>query len=225
MLQFSVWWCEGIHTAGALQWGLEGIGGERQSANECGRCRVGQLAGHCGRAQWGLKGMQEDVLGPRGGTGKGDSSSWQIACLCGSQRPYISFPLVPISPRLVFHPCPSGCNGVPGCLDGWRCGHYWQPWLERHSFLSGSPKTWVIAVHHTGEMWPSSGVSLILPVVLAQFLTTLFSHFCPFLSCFSMYPRLFTFFPPLVPFSHLFFPSFSALCYLTLFTKKPDTLR
>ena len=91
---------------------------ESESANECGRCRVARLAKQCDRAQWGLKGMQEDVLGPRGGTGKGASTSWQIACLCGSQRPYIAFSLVPISPRLVFHPCPSGCNGVPW-VSGW----------------------------------------------------------------------------------------------------------
>lgn len=85
---------------------------------------VRSVSWHCGRMQWGLKGMWEDMLGPRGGTGKGASSSWQIACLCGSLCPYIAFPLVPMSPRLVFHPCPSGCNRVPGCLDGWRCGHY-----------------------------------------------------------------------------------------------------
>lgn len=40
-----------------------------ESASECGRCRVGQVARHCGRAQSGLKGMQEDVLGSREGTG------------------------------------------------------------------------------------------------------------------------------------------------------------
>lgn len=100
----------------------EEMGGE--SANQCGRCQVSQLARLWSRAQWGLKGMEEDVLGPKAGTRKGASLSWQIACLCGSQCPYIAFPLTPLSSRLVFYPCPSGCNGVPGCLDGWRGAHY-----------------------------------------------------------------------------------------------------
>jgi len=103
-----------------------------ESAKKCGRCRVGQLPRRCSRAQWGLKGMREDMLGPKGGTGKGASSSWQIACLCGSQRQYVVFLLVPISPRLVFHPSPSGCNGVPGCLDGW---------MEERRLLTGSSGT------------------------------------------------------------------------------------
>lgn len=89
-----------------------------------------------------------------------------------------AYTLLPIAPRLVFHPCPSGCNGVPGRLDGWRCGRCWQPLLEHHSILWRSPKTWVITVRHTGEMWPSPGVSFIFPVAFVQFLTPPF-HFCP----------------------------------------------
>lgn len=190
--------------------------GERGSAKECGRCRVSQLAGHCSRVQWGLKGIWEDTLGPREGKGKGPSSSSQIACLCGSQRPYIASTLIPIYPRLVFHLCPSGCNGVPGCLDGWRCGCCWQPLLEHHSFLSRSPKTWVIAIHHTGEMCHSP-YNFSLPFFSFQPLTLLF--FCIPQIVYSFFPRFPFCMHALRPFQH---------CGLVLsgpFHLKPDTLR
>ena len=38
-------------------------------------------------------------------------------CMVPSAHTLLS-PLVPISPRLVFHSCPSGCNGVPW-VSGW----------------------------------------------------------------------------------------------------------
>lgn len=62
----------------------------------------------------------------------------------------LHFPLAPIHPRLVFHPCPSGCNGVPECLNGWRLGPYWHPRFECNSFPSKSAKIRLIAKHHTG---------------------------------------------------------------------------
>lgn len=168
-----MWWdtsCRGFQ---------QGKGREAKSMASSGPVSwSGIAAEHSGA--W--RGCGETCWVQEGGMGRGASLSWQIACLCGSQCPYILFPLVPVSPRLVFHPYPSECNGVPGCLDGWRYGHYWQPLLERHSFLSRSPKTWVIAAHHTGEMCSFSGASFILPVAFVQFLSTPFSHFCPFLS-------------------------------------------
>lgn len=139
---------------------------------------------------------------------QGASSSRQIACLCGSQHPYIAFLVSPTPPpRLVFHPCPSGCNGVPGCLDGWRRGHYWQPVLKRHSFLSWSSKTWVIATYPTGAplyVCPSSS-----PLHVYNFSLALFSFLSLSLpccctlqivysfSCFLSFPTL-----PFLPFQH-----------------------
>lgn len=187
-----------------LQWGL---GGKQRGENECGRCWVGQLPRHCSRAQWGLKGMQEGILGPKGGTGKGDSLSWQIACLCGSQLPYIPFPLIARTPRLVFHPCPSGCNGVPGCLDGWRCGHYWQPLLECHSVPS-SPKTCNSCTPQRGNV-PLFRCGLHFPCCICTISHNLFLISVYFFLPFLCVPQIVYSFFPLSPVYHAFFSSFS----------------
>lgn len=89
----------------------------RDSANERGRCWVGQLTSPCVRAQQGLKGMQDDMLGPRGGTGEG--SLYITADCLSAQHPYIAAPLVPIEPLDWFSiPAHQGVNGVPW-VSGW----------------------------------------------------------------------------------------------------------
>lgn len=180
---FSMRWCEQIHAAGAYNREKEGV-------RERGRCR-GRSAGRgiaaersgawrgCGRTRW----VREEEQGREP--------------LHHGRLPVRVVPsaytLLPIAPRLVFHSCPSGCNGVPGCLDGWRWGRCWQPLLEHHSILWRSPKTWVITVRHTGEMWPSPGVSFIFPVAFDNFSPPLFSFLSP------SSPRSFTRFFPLDP--------------------------
>lgn len=186
---------------------------QSSGGKECGGCQVGHLAGHCSTTQWAWRGCRRTCWVREEEQGGEPLHHGRLPVCVVPSAPYIASPIVPISPQLVFHPCPSGHNGVPGWLDGWRCPCYWQPLLDCHSFLSRSPKTWVIAVHRTlGKCSPFSRVSFIFPVVFLQFLTPFFS---PFISVSSPPLSLHTpdclLFFPLVPFSRAFSPSFSAL--------------
>jgi len=122
--------------------------------------------------------MLEDVLGPRRGARKGASSSWQIACLWGSQCPYIALPL---------HPYPLDWFSIPTHQDVMES---WGVWMDEgvahtdsHSFLSVSPKISVITTctHHTGEMSLYSGLSLASLLHLYN-LSPSHSHFCPLIA-------------------------------------------
>lgn len=86
--------------------------------------------------------------------------------------------LTPVSPRLVFHPCPSGCNKVPGCgwMDGEAAAATCSPNLGRNNKAHGGNE-------------PPIRCILITPVSFVQFLTipvsflfpVPFNSFCPFL--------------------------------------------
>lgn len=157
--------------------------------------------------QYGAVGLEGDA-GRRAGSRRKEPLHHGADCLSARfpvYRTVVPPHFVPISPRLVFHPCPSGCNGVPiGVWTDERRGHDRQAPPDRRSVSSRSSPTFVTAVQPTREMCPSSGMSFVFPLTFVKFLTTIsFSRFCGF-------PRLFTLYFHLCHFPDAFLPSLSA---------------
>lgn len=171
LFQFSTRWCEPIRSSE----------GSRRREPRCEG--AWQLSGQS--AGWALQqsaaGLEGEAGGCAGSMRREKNRVLFIMADCLSLYIPVSilpFCLIPIYPWLVFHLCPSGCNGVSGCLDWWKSGCCWQPRCTNiYSFKS--PKTRVIALRPAGGLWH------FVPNFLSGFRLIFLTP-----SCFSVQPGL-----------------------------------